>query len=111
VAGSINMDLVVRSTRLPRRGETVIGRETQELPGGKGANQAVAAARLQADVSFIGRVGDDGFGQRLLNGLRQEGIDVGRVAVTAQCASVWQSLPSKTVARIRSPSFPAQTVD
>jgi ribokinase len=87
VAGSINMDLVVRSDHLPRRGETVIGRETRELPGGKGANQAVAAARLQADVSFIGRVGDDGFGQRLLNGLRQEGIDVGRVDVTAQCAS------------------------
>ena len=87
VAGSINMDLVVRMARLPRRGETVIGRETQELPGGKGANQAVAAARLQANVSFIGRVGDDGFGQRLLGGLQHEGIDVSRVIVTAQCAS------------------------
>ena len=63
VAGSINMDLVVRSARLPRRGETIIGRETLELPGGKGANQAVAAARLDADVFMIGRVGDDGFGE------------------------------------------------
>jgi ribokinase len=81
------MDLVVRSAQLPRRGETVIGRETQELPGGKGANQAVAAARLEAEVALISRVGDDGFGQRLLRGLQDEGIDVSRVAVTAQCAS------------------------
>jgi ribokinase len=87
VAGSINMDLVVRSARLPRPGETIIGRETQELPGGKGANQAVAAARLEADVSMIGRVGDDGFGQRLRTGLQKEGINVSRVTVTSQCAS------------------------
>jgi ribokinase len=87
VAGSINMDLVVRSARLPRPGETIIGRETQELPGGKGANQAVAAARLEADVALIGRVGDDGFGERLRAGLQKEGIDIGRVAVTQRCAS------------------------
>lgn len=87
VAGSVNMDLVVRSARLPRPGETIFGRQTQELPGGKGANQAVAAARLEADVSMIARVGDDGFGQRLRAGLQKEGIDVSRVAVTPQCAS------------------------
>ncbi len=81
------MDLVVRSTRLPRPGETIIGRETLELPGGKGANQAVAAARLEADVFMIGRVGDDGFGERLRAGLKQEGIDISHVAVTPKCAS------------------------
>ncbi len=81
------MDLVVRSSRLPRPGETIIGRETQELAGGKGANQAVAAARLEADVAMIGRVGDDGFGERLRAGLEAEGVDVSRVAVTPQCAS------------------------
>lgn len=87
VAGSINMDLVVRSARLPRPGETVIGRETEELPGGKGANQAVAAARLGAQVSLIARVGDDAFGAQLKAGLKSEGIDVGFVVVTPRCAS------------------------
>jgi ribokinase len=87
VVGSINMDLVVRSARLPRRGETVIGRESLELPGGKGANQAVAAARLDADVWMIGRVGDDGFGERLRTGLKQDGIDITHVVVTPNCAS------------------------
>jgi ribokinase len=81
------MDLVVRSARLPRPGETIIGRETLELPGGKGANQAVAAARLEADVFMIGRVGDDGFGERLRAGLKHEGIDISHVAVTPKCAS------------------------
>ena len=81
------MDLVVRSARLPRPGETIIGREALEIPGGKGANQAVAAARLEADVSMIARVGDDAFGQRLRTGLQQEGIEVSRIAVTPDCAS------------------------
>jgi ribokinase len=81
------MDLVVRSARLPRPGETVVGREALEIPGGKGANQAVAAARLEADVSMIARVGDDAFGQRLRTGLQQEGVDVRGVAVTSKCAS------------------------
>jgi ribokinase len=87
VVGSINMDLVVRSSHLPRPGETVIGRESLELPGGKGANQAVAAARLAADVFMVGRVGDDGFGERLRAGLEQEGIDISHVAVTPKSAS------------------------
>jgi ribokinase len=87
VAGSINLDLVVRSSRLPRPGETIIGRETQELAGGKGANQAVAAARLGGNLAMIGRVGDDAFGERLKAGLKAEGIDVSRVAVTPNCAS------------------------
>jgi ribokinase len=81
------MDLVVRSARLPRPGETIIGREALEIPGGKGANQAVAAARLDADVAMIARVGNDAFGQRLRTGLQQEGVDVSRVIVTRNCAS------------------------
>ena len=59
VIGSINMDLTAAAERHPGKGETVSGRDLQYLPGGKGANQAVAAARLGGDVSFFGCVGDD----------------------------------------------------
>ncbi len=79
VVGSINMDLVVRSSRLPVPGETLFGRSFSQIPGGKGANQAVAAARLGADVSMVGRIGSDGFGQTLLAGLVSEGINVKHV--------------------------------
>lgn len=61
VVGSMNMDLVARMNRLPRPGETVSGESFQTVPGGKGANQAVAAARLGAHVTMIARVGDDDF--------------------------------------------------
>jgi sugar/nucleoside kinase (ribokinase family) len=69
VVGSLNMDLVIRSPRIPRPGETVIGGEFHTVPGGKGANQAVAAARLGAKVSMVGRVGKDAFGDALLENL------------------------------------------
>lgn len=75
VLGSVNTDLVLRCARLPRPGQTVGGHDFQSLPGGKGANQAVAAARLGAEVGFIGCVGDDDFGQRAREGLRREGLD------------------------------------
>jgi ribokinase len=87
VVGSINADLVVRCARLPGRGETISARDVAELPGGKGANQAVAAARLGAEVTMIGRVGDDAFGQRLRTGLKENGLDVDRVATTPHCPS------------------------
>jgi ribokinase len=87
VVGSINADLVVRCSRLPRPGETISARDVSEVPGGKGANQAVAAARLGAEVSMIGRVGDDAFGQRLIKGLQQNGVDVELVQATPDCAS------------------------
>lgn len=87
VIGSINMDLVARVARLPSPGETVTGRDLQFIPGGKGANQAVAAARLGAQVTMIGRVGDDPFGQALLSGLQAEGIATQHVQVVPQCAS------------------------
>lgn len=76
VVGSINLDLVVRCAALPRPGQTVTGDDLHEHGGGKGANQAVAAARLGARTTLIGRVGDDGAGQRLRAGLAAEGVTV-----------------------------------
>ncbi|MFO7545399.1 MAG: ribokinase [Trueperaceae bacterium] len=75
VVGSANVDLVVRVPRHPAPGETVLGSAYQRHPGGKGANQAVAAARLGAEVRFVGRVGDDEFGARLRAALEADGID------------------------------------
>jgi ribokinase len=69
VVGSANMDLVARVSRIPAAGETVLGASFRTLAGGKGANQAVAAARLGADVTFVGRVGGDPFGEELLRGM------------------------------------------
>ena len=80
VFGGINMDLAATTARLPEPGETVFGATFQTAPGGKGANQAVAAARLGANVRMVGRVGADEFGPALLDGLRSEGIDASRVA-------------------------------
>lgn len=75
VIGSANMDLVVRSRRIAAPGETVLGEAFRQIPGGKGANQAVAAARLGADVAFVGRVGNDLFGEALRTSLQADGID------------------------------------
>ena len=83
VFGSIIMDLTAVTGDIPRAGQTVVGERFYTLPGGKGANQAVAAARLGADVRMVGRVGGDAFGASLLDGLREEGIDVSGVAVDA----------------------------
>lgn len=75
VVGSLNMDLVVRSPRHPRPGETLLGGEFRTYPGGKGANQAVAAARVGAMTDMLGCVGEDAFGEALLANLRQEGVE------------------------------------
>ena len=74
VVGSLNMDLVIRSPRMPLPGETIIGGEFHTVPGGKGANQAVAAARLGAQVSMVGRVGQDAFADALLENLAADGV-------------------------------------
>ena len=74
VVGSINLDLVVRVPTLPRPGETVAGGTFAQVPGGKGANQAVACARLGADVTLIGAVGRDAPAEDALSGLRQAGV-------------------------------------
>ena len=87
VIGSVNMDLVCRTPRMPAPGETILGSAFSTIPGGKGANQAVAAAKLGGDVHFVGRVGDDDFGDRLLNGLRQHRVDVRNVTVTEGASS------------------------
>ncbi|MER5614455.1 ribokinase [Streptomyces sp. NPDC002215] len=75
VLGSTNMDLVAYVERAPERGETVTGREFRTVPGGKGANQAVAAARAGGEVMMIGAVGDDEYGAVLRAGLEHAGID------------------------------------
>jgi ribokinase len=74
ILGGLNMDLIVRVARLPRPGETVAGDDLLRAPGGKGGNQAVAAARLGASVTMIGRVGHDAFGRELVRGLREAGV-------------------------------------
>ncbi len=79
VLGSLNMDISVTVPRLPGPGATVLGSAARFTPGGKGANQAVAAARLGAGVRMAGCVGDDDFGRRLLAALRAEGVDAGPV--------------------------------
>ena len=87
VVGSINMDLVARMPNLPRPGETVSGDSFQTIPGGKGANQAVAAARLGARVTLIARLGDDSFGRVLRQNLTAEGIDTKFIFDTPGCSS------------------------
>lgn len=79
VVGSSNTDMIVRAPRLPRPGETVLGGQFAQAPGGKGANQAVAAARLGAHVTFIARVGTDIFGASAVAGFDDEGIDTSRI--------------------------------
>ena len=75
VVGSVNLDLVARSERLPRVGETLTDATFARYPGGKGANQAVAAARLGARVGFVGAVGEDAFADEALAGMREAGVD------------------------------------
>lgn len=75
VVGSINMDLTVTTKKMPSQGETVLGNDFSTYPGGKGANQAVAAARLGSNVNFIGAVGDDPFGATLVEHLKKEGVE------------------------------------
>src|SRR3972149_751989 len=87
VVGSLNTDLVIRAPKLPETGETVTGGEFSIFPGGKGANQAVAAARLGAEVTMVGCVGGDDFGRRLVDGLKAEGIDAVHVRVDPDVVS------------------------
>lgn len=74
VVGSLNMDLIMRAPRVPDAGETILGGEFSTAPGGKGANQAVAAARLGGKVAMVGRVGQDAFGRTLVDGLERDQI-------------------------------------
>lgn len=87
VVGSLNMDLVLGVESLPRPGETITAKDLKTVTGGKGANQAVALARLGAQVVMIGRVGNDSYGNQLRTALENEGIDVEHVLVTAGSSS------------------------
>lgn len=87
VVGSSNTDMVVQSDHLPAPGETVLGGAFSLHPGGKGANQAVAAARLGGNVTFVARVGDDLFGRQAREGFAAAGIDVATVVTDAKAAS------------------------
>ncbi len=86
VIGSLNMDLVVNVDEMPKKGQTLIGGNFKEVPGGKGANQAVAIARLGGDVSMIGKVGTDGFGQTLINALKTDNVKTDYIEIE-NCSS------------------------
>lgn len=81
VVGSLMMDLIASTTCAPKAGETVIGLKFQTAPGGKGANQAVQAARLGADVTMVGRVGKDPFGNKLIEAVSAAGVDISHISV------------------------------
>jgi ribokinase len=87
VIGSLNMDLVMRTPRVPASGETLNGHDFRTVPGGKGANQAVACARMDGRVALVGRVGDDDFGRLLCDGLSRDGIAVDQVSVTSEAGT------------------------
>jgi ribokinase len=82
VIGSLNADLVVKSLRFPQPGETISGEDLQIIPGGKGANQAVAAARQGVDVAIVGRVGSDSFGPLLVENLKSNHVDTSHMLTT-----------------------------
>jgi len=84
VFGSINMDLVVYSAKEPQKGETVIGSSFETFQGGKGANQAVAISRLGVPVSFVGKVGNDVFGNELLEALEKEDVNISGVKKSSE---------------------------
>src|SRR3977135_4015091 len=84
VAGSINMDVVARAARFPKIGETVLGSDVHFIPGGKGANQAIAAAKSGARTALIRRLGRDAFGRRLKAFLALQGIDLEHVTSTTK---------------------------
>ena len=88
VLGSANMDLVVRQPRPVLPGETIFGTSFTTGPGGKGLNQAIAAARAGADVAFVGAVGDDAFGERLRERLTSDGVDTGALRTVADATGI-----------------------
>ncbi|MUG43694.1 ribokinase [Paenibacillus woosongensis] len=87
VIGSINMDLVLRVPYIPQVGETLLGSSVERVPGGKGANQAVTAAKLGADVSMLGKVGGDEFGGPLMDNLRQAGVNTDYIDLVSAASS------------------------
>ena len=87
VVGSLNTDLVVRAPRFPKPGETISGEDLQIIPGGKGANQAVAAARQGMSVAMVGRVGNDSFGPELIDNLKRNNVNASHVQIDSESAT------------------------
>ncbi|MEA5012262.1 MAG: ribokinase [Angelakisella sp.] len=87
VVGSLVMDLIVSTEHFPSSGETVLGKSFTTAPGGKGANQAVQAARLGAEVTMVGAVGNDAFGQELMGSLKASGVNVDHVSIKSETSS------------------------
>ena len=81
MVGSINIDMVTTTPRIPELGETIMGNGFETIPGGKGANAAVAAARMGADVTMLGSVGDDSFGALMIEGFRKDGINADNIQI------------------------------
>lgn len=81
VLGSLNMDLVIHSKRVPEKGETIVGSNFHACPGGKGLNQAIAASKLGGNVKMLGAVGDDLFGKMMMDGLKQNNVDIKNIKV------------------------------
>lgn len=79
VVGSINMDLVTICERAPRGGETLLGKKFMQIPGGKGANQAVAIGKMNSSVAMLGKIGKEGMGDILLNSMKNDGVDVSNI--------------------------------
>lgn len=87
IAGSLNIDLVVRVSRFPEVGETITGEDLKTIPGGKGANQAAAAARLGAPTALVGRVGKDAYGETLIDQMESFTVDTGQVTIDETCST------------------------
>ena len=90
VVGSINMDMTVTAERIPLKGETLRGDDVRYIPGGKGANQAVAMAKLGAQVEMFGCVGDDDAGTALLDNLKNAGVITDHIKVIPGDPQVWR---------------------
>ena len=95
VVGSINLDLVSAAPKIPLKGETLIGTTFASFPGGKGANQAVAAARLGAHVSMIGKLGDDAFGAQLRANLESAGVNTAAVETDSTSSGIAQIITAE----------------
>ena len=105
VVGSSNTDLIIKVPEIPRPGETLLGGEFQTFPGGKGANQAVAAARAGGDVVFIASVGDDAYGAEAIKGYKLDHINTENIKI---CRNVPSGIAMITVSctRTRTPTAP-----
>lgn len=88
VLGSINMDLVTFCERAPREGETLLGKEFRQIPGGKGANQGVAMGKLGAQVTMLGKVGTEGMGEILLNSMKNDGVESDKIEKSSKVTGI-----------------------